>query len=447
MNKMTFYNYLPVWGQNAACSLEGLRIEKDRYGKVFIEKTKDYYISGKLLGDELRNFQNDRLKRIITHCFHTVPYYHQLFKKLSLTPNDFKSTEDLQKLPILTKSEIKRQPDLFISSAIPKNQRYIHDTGGTSGAGLSFWTTHAEDSEQWSVWWRYRNALGITRERWCALFGGKVILPLDHKKAPFWRTNYPGRQIFFSSYHINQDTVVVYADELQKRNITWIHGYPTVIAEFARLLLQKNIFLKLDFVTVGSENLTESHKHVIQKAFGVAPFQHYGLTEGVANFSQDIDGNMRVDEDFSCVEFIKTELGNTIIGTTFTNFAMPLLRYDTGDYGELSEHQDGGFRIVKAVSGRSSEYIKKPDGTILTSAAISLIFNSFSEITQGQILQKKDYSLDINLILQSEFDKSRESKLNEKLMERLGPQIRFNVSYVDSLIKTKNGKTKLIITE
>ena len=126
---------------------------------------------------------------------------------------------------------------------------------------------------------------------------------------------------------------------------------------------------------------------------------------------------------------------------------MPLLRYDTGDYGELSDHQDGGFRIVDSISGRASEYIRKPDGSVITSAAISLIFNSFPEIVQGQLVVKKDGSVDINMILQKDLATDREKELRYKIRERFGGQIDFSLNTVNELKKTKSGKTKLIIEE
>ena len=447
MDKNRIYISLPTCLQNMACSIEGRRIEEERYGSVFETKKAEYASSAKLQGEQLHNYQNERLKKIIDHCYKTVPHYTQLFDKLGLKPEDISGVDELTKLPILTKAEIKSDPDKFVSSAVSKEERYIHNTGGTSGAGLAFWTTHSEDSEQWAVWWRYRNNIGITRDKWCGLFGGKVIMSLDCHKGPYWRTNKPGKQIFFSSYHINEDTVIEYADALEKNKITWIHGYPTVIAEFARLLNLKNRHIHMDYVTVGSENMTENHKQTIKQAFGVEPYQHYGLTEGVANFSQDSERKLRIDEDFSYVEFVQNEYGYSIIGTTFTNYAMPLLRYDTGDYGELSDHQDGGFRIVDSISGRASEYIRKPDGSVITSAAISLIFNSFPEIVQGQLVVKKDGSVDINMILQKDLATDREKELRYKIRERFGGQIDFSLNTVNELKKTKSGKTKLIIEE
>ena len=97
-------------------------------------------------------------------------------------------------------------------------------------------------------------------------------------------------------------------------------------------MLANGIKLDIKYVTIGSENLYDHQKDLILKAFNTIAYQHYGLTEGVANISQKKDGNLYVDEDFSVVEFIpKSELSYSIIGTSLSNWAMPLIRYDTGD--------------------------------------------------------------------------------------------------------------------
>lgn len=446
MNKMYIYYKLPVCLQNIACSLEGLRLEKQRFGRVFDKKFQEYKASEKLRGEELRNLQNRKLCSMIDHCYETVPYYRNLFNSLKITNKDIRTVEDLEILPVLTREEVKQHSSELVSTVIPPHARFMHNTGGTTGSGLKFWTTHEEESEQWAVWWRYRNEIGLTRENWCGLLNGKVIVPVNVNTPPFWRVNKPGKQIFFSASHLNRDTVDLYVKEIKDRNIRWFHGYPTLIAQFASLVIEKGIDLNFDVVSIGSENLTENQRHTIRKAFNVNPFQHYGLTEGVANFSQRQDGTIRVDEDFSYVEFIPTEFGTSIVGTTFTNFAMPLLRYDTGDFGELDERQDGGFRIIKSLDGRASDSIVRKDGSRVSSAAISLIFNSFFEIAQAQIVQKKDTLL-VRLVLIENMNEARKAELVNKFKERVHDDFTIEILEVESLEKTKNGKAKLVIME
>jgi phenylacetate-CoA ligase len=188
----------------------------------------------------------------------------------------------------------------------------------------------------------------------------------------------------------------------------------------------------------------------IKKAFGVKPLQHYGLTEGVANISEDVDGNLTIDEDFSCIEFLPSyEIGAySIIGSSLTNWIMPLLRYDTGDLAvvsDLARHNNRG-RIIDSLIGRSNEYVLLPNNIKVGAAALSLIFNSFDEIKISQIRQKTIDSIDIDLVLNIPHDLFDEKKLLKAIKERLGLDIIININYVYNIERTKSGKHRLVIS-
>src|SRR5690606_33481963 len=57
--------------------------------------------------EELKREQEGRLRQMIRFAHENVPYYHTLFRNLNLRPDDIQTIEDLGKLPILTKEEIK----------------------------------------------------------------------------------------------------------------------------------------------------------------------------------------------------------------------------------------------------------------------------------------------------------------------------------------------------
>jgi len=57
---------------------------------------------------EIKELQNRKLRALIRHAYENVPYYHKLFRKLNLKPDDIKREEDLQKLPILRKEDIRK---------------------------------------------------------------------------------------------------------------------------------------------------------------------------------------------------------------------------------------------------------------------------------------------------------------------------------------------------
>ena len=63
--------------------------------------------------EELKKEQENQIRALINYTYANVPYYHKLFKKLNLNPDDIKNIEDLQQLPIINKSVIKENWDDF----------------------------------------------------------------------------------------------------------------------------------------------------------------------------------------------------------------------------------------------------------------------------------------------------------------------------------------------
>ena len=74
-------------------------INNKKVHRLFLEVSKSQNYST----SELENLQNEKLKKIIHHAYKTVPYYRKTLDKLKLSPDDFKSKNDLVKLPVLKK--------------------------------------------------------------------------------------------------------------------------------------------------------------------------------------------------------------------------------------------------------------------------------------------------------------------------------------------------------
>lgn len=444
MGKMKIYNMLPVWGQNLACTMQGMNINRKRYSAHFEKSLLKYKKTGQLNYEQVREYQDEQIKNLLIHAYSTVPFYKKEFDDYGFNPYTFRNAEELKKLPIITKSVLKEHEKEFISTAELPSKTYIHLTGGTTGKALNYYTTLNEQSEQWAIWWRYRENIGIKRSDWCGEFGSKLIVPITQKKVPYWRYDNAERRLFFSPYHLNAKTVSAYAEELKK--VRWIHGYTSKLADVAYQLVEAGLNVPMEYVTIGAENMYDSQKNILEQAFGRHIYQHYGLTEGAANISQQPDGVLRIDEDWSYVEFVNDGDDNSIIGTNFHYYRMPLIRYNTGDYGELSEKQDGGFRIVKSIRGRDNEYIIKSDGRKITAVEFDEeIFAKVSHAAEFQIVQDNVDELEIRVICLNGYSNDDENTLMTRLKSVVGEDMRYKITYPQELEKTKNGKFKLVI--
>lgn len=309
------------------------------------------------------------------------------------------------------------------------------------------------ENKQWAVWWRYRRALGIELDTWCGWFGGKRIIDPNNKKGPYWRINRPGKQVMYSSLHMTEDTVTLYWQDIQKRKLTWVHGYPSHIAKFAALALDMGLESLQDvrFVTTGAENLLGNQKLLMKKMFPNALIrQHYGLMEGVANISQDKEGKWKVDDDFAFVEFIPISKDNPnvcrIIGTGFSNPAFPLIRFDTGDIATVEQLPDGTTKVI-SINGRSSNVLRGPDGFEINEARLSIVLHDFNNIVECQFHQHSPTEIDLLVVKNKAYNDDDEQKLRENLAECFDKRMNVSILYTESIKRTKAGKLKLVISD
>jgi phenylacetate-CoA ligase len=85
-----------------------------------------------------------------------------------------------------------------------------------------------------------------------------------------------------------------------------------------------------------------------------------------------------------------------IVGTCLHNFAMPFIRYQTGDLAEPS----AGFcpcgrqhPVLSRIVGREADFIVTPEGNIVSPLMLNFLFHRRNDIRLGQIIQE-----DLNFI-------------------------------------------------
>lgn len=446
------YGLLPVTAQNIFCSGEGWRIKRSRYNRNFYRLLEEVKSRAFKPCDEICALRNRRLTDFIKWSCEAVPYYWDLFKRLGLGPADFQAIEDLPKLPVLTKCQVQDNSELFVSKGIPKNKRLTVHTSGSTGAGLRFVSTQDSIQEQFAVYWRYLGWHGLGLDMWRGYFGGRSVVPIHQRRPPFWRYNFPGRQIFFSGYHISEKNLPYYLDEIRQRKPPWLIGYPSLVALLADYILNSGAQLgyRLGGIALSSENLMPQQIEKIKKAFGVKPVQDYGQAEAVANFSECEYGNLHVDEDFSAVEFIPLADDNSyrVIGTNFSNLATALIRYDTGDVVSLSEEKCNCARpgrVVKDIDGRKEDYVILKNRARL--GRMDHIFKDLVNIREAQIHQSAAGKIEVRIVKGTNYSSRDDAQLMRELRKRVGEESEIAIKYMERLPRTARGKLRFVISD
>jgi len=450
------YLRLSPGAQNVLSSLHGYRQRVVRYGSSFDSILSAAHQRSILPPDELKNYQNNRLLLMLrTASF--APYWSERFSDYSINLNSDDGFAELKKLPILVKSDIqscsnKLLPDKSVLKAMTRYPLISVKTSGTTGAGLRFFSTREAEKERWAMWWRYRQSNGIQRTMWCLTFAGRAVVSPKQSKPPYWRYNYPGRQILFSAYHLSDLTAELYLRKIRESRAPWLHGYPSFLALIAGYVLDCGIdFPCIRYVTTGAEKLHGFQRRLIEKAFKVKVYDHYGQAEGVANFSQFSSFNHYVvDEDYAFVEFIPSTTSSQlrIVGTNLVNPAFPLFRYEVGDIALPAANESppyGSFqRCLAGIDGRSEDYLVLSDGSRV--GRLDHIFKDLTDIVEAQFVQHCAGEVDLLYVTKVDDDALIQQKLILMTRRYLGDKISVYLRRVPSVPRTSAGKLKFVVS-
>jgi phenylacetate-CoA ligase len=447
------YYRLPIGLQNIACSMEGYRIKRKRFGRRFKKLQRLVEERGLLSDDQMIRFRNERLHRFIKYSYNAVPYYRKLFSDYGFRPDDISSLDDLSKLPVLSRNDVQQYSEILKSTLLMNGTWRYARTSGTTGAGLQIANTTEATQELWAICFRYRKWHRLNSDVWCGHFGGKPIVPANQKLPPYWRYNVPGKQVLFSAYHISENSLADYIGEIKKRKLRWLHGYPSVISLISSYILEHSIDLgyQVQWITIGSENMMPNQAEMIRKAFGVQPRQHYAMTELAANISECEYGKLHVDEDFAAVELIPINGGDSykIVGTNFSNLAMPLIRYDIQDNAQVDVHDKCSCgkpgRIVKSIDGRKEDYLILKDGTIHGRTAT--IFKYMVNIREAQLYQRKQGEVILRIVRGEKYNDTDETLLLNKIKQRFNDNLDVIIRYVEEVERSKTGKIRFVVSE
>ena len=452
-NIFELYSCMPSFLQNVAVSVEGWRIHRRRFGDGFEGRMSETV--GRLEGDEqdIHEFKKERLSAHLRAASESE-FWRQRFQKYGVDPNGDDPSHELQKLPCLRKSEFKERPSKILPAGFDTNNLLDRRTSGTTGSGLQFWQTFGSRREQFAIWWRYRRWHGLDRDTWCGYFGGRRVVSVEQSQPPFWRYDIPGKQVIFSNYHIGPDTSEDYLETIRRWDLPWLHGYPSSISLLAQLMLERNLSApeSVRIITTGAENLLDSQRETIRKAFKCEVREHYGLAESVANISECEYGRLHVDEDFSGVEFVPVNSETDqyrIVGTNWSNPAFPLFRYDTGDIATLSDEEEcpcGRLgRIVERIEGRREDYVVLPSGARI--GRLDHIFKDMVSVRSAQIYQPSRSRVVLRIVEGEAYDEESEAKVLREARKRLGEEIDIDIEYRDQIPTTDSGKLKFVVSD
>ena len=415
---------------------------------------------GAIYGSEYLKFKkknsnldsNDALVNIANFAIKNVKYYRDRYEGITIsTIEDFKNT-----IGFINKDEVMFHWKDFLVDNINLSNCIEVTTGGTSGQPLKMLhpsNRHiVELANMHSIWnrvgWQY-NTRGVIR---------------NHKLSAeqIYKINPLTKEFIFDAFRMSPDYARQIYHVLKKNKIHFVQAYPSAAFQFCKLCHNQN--LNLSFIKsflCGSEAVTEEQRHFICDELGIKMLNWYGHSEKLVLGGFCKESNfIHIEPSYGYFELIDEQnreftksLGfGEIVGTTFYNRVMPLIRYRTGDYADYagsycscSNHHPN---LLKNIYGRRDKsLIYRADGTITSTTALNLHGELYTYINGMQYIQEEKGKLIVLIIRSNKYTGETENKLMAHFKYSMGEGSLVEIRYVDKLIYQPNGKFLLLISK
>lgn len=399
---------------------------------------------------EWQAYQEEHLERILKYAIEKVPYYRNYWNEHGLIDNKWKS---LLNWPVLTKDTVRKNNRLFLSDESNPSEMYTEFTSGTTGKPLQVWWSKETTLEYYAIYERrIRNWHDVHLNDAHILIGGRMVVPVNRKRPPYWINNKFMNQLYMSSYHMSEESIDSYVSVINTFKPKYILGYASSLYTLANLIQKKG--LKVSPIKCAISNAEHLFSYQVQKimeVFNCEVVNTYGMSELVTGACSDNNWEqMYVWPEVGYIETLNTSFvdendNKRILSTSLLNTEMPLIRYDTGDVGKIEDAKGRlNYKVITSISGRIDDLIVTADGR--TIGRLDPIFKEDYKIVEAQIIQHSIDQFEIVLVPDIGYNSELGNRIAKNLRERIG-EGDIKITLTDKIQRSNTGKFNAVISK
>ncbi|NQV85389.1 MAG: phenylacetate--CoA ligase family protein, partial [Rhodospirillales bacterium] len=256
-------------------------------------------------------------------------------------------------------------------------------------------------------------------------------------------------------------TITEQVDWLEREAPKYLLTHPTNVYRLAQYCLENGIELNgLDQVQTISEILRPGVRDACYAAWGVGVADMYtGRDVGYLALQCPDHDHYHVQAEGVYLEVLDEngnpcrpgEIGRVVV-TPLHNFAMPMIRYDIGDFAEVGERCPcgRGLPVLKRIIGREQDLVTLPGGekrwTLLSAGNIES-FLAIAPVRQYQFVQKDMQTIEARLVVERELTGGEKEGLRDWIVGKLNHPFNVTFSIVEEIPRTRSGKYRDFISE
>ncbi|MBA4147330.1 MAG: phenylacetate--CoA ligase family protein [Verrucomicrobia bacterium] len=402
---------------------------------------------------QIREYQFEQLRKTLEDAGQHCSFYRKAFAEAGFDWR-IRSPDDLQNCPLLDKRLVIDHLPEMVSSAFPKSSRLYITTGGSTGVPVGFYLHKgvSRPKEQAFLEAMWRRAGYFTGARLAVIRGHVTSDKAQGKISSYDATR---DWLMLSSYHLTQDRLPEYLEQIEKFKPDLLHAYPSAALQLAEFLetAGQTWRVPLRGVLCGSERLTLPQKRLLERVFKARVYRWYGHSERVILAGEGRDSELFYFwPQYGFVEFgpPDSEGLQEVIGTSFHNLVMPLVRYRTGDYVRLSAATDDNkefpWPAAVEIAGREQEFLVSNTGRRISLTAFNMHDAVFDDLYAVQFFQDQPGVAEFRYVPGPRFHSSRLQQIESGIRRKLADDFRIVFREVSEVEKTPRGKHKWLVS-
>ena len=404
-----------------------------RFTAYFKAQRKEILDQKEWDSSRLQDQQNERFLALFRQALRHSPFYQKRYADYSIGAHSVQSIEDIHRLPIITKDDIRNHREaIYIGHPWVKTRGR---TSGSSGTPLTVYRDYLSTVREGAYLWAQRALFGLHP-------GQKVVsLRGNLDRTVMKRYDRYADCLHLSSYNLREENAQWYYEQIRQFAPYAILAYPSSAEILANWFDDQRFELSIPYVFTSSEQVYEHQRAKVERVFNTKIVDWYGNAERSIALEQRPDGHYYELPLYSVNEYEH----NRTLTTGLITSSFPLIRYQVNDVITPQLHRED-YRI-EAIAGRHDDVLVLPDGTRV--GRIGTIFSDVPGLEFAQIYQKTSEKFSVNLVVNEAFTPQSLRAIQSKLQDRAGSQAQYEVAYVqeEDIIRSAAGKFKLVISE
>jgi phenylacetate-CoA ligase len=402
---------------------------------------------------QMRELQDEKLRRLVRHAYRNVPYYRARMQELKVRPQDIRGVSDLHKLPMLTKQEVRDHLYFdIVSENHIKDEILKITTSGSTGEPFVCWADRKQLEFRWAATLRAQEWTGYRFGDHCVRLWHQTIGMTPSQARREQLDAILVRRKFMPVFEMREDSLANLVGEIADWRPTFIDGYAEALDLLAGYLRSHPTALGAKAIMSSAQTLPPASRARIEHAFACPVFDKYGAREfsGVAYECEAHRGHHVVGEGY-VVEILRDgqparpgDTGEVVI-TDLNNFCLPFIRYRIGDLAVAMDDAPcpcgRGMPRIGEIEGRVQSIIQGTDGRFLPGTFFAHYLKDFDHaIQQFQVVQEVPGALRFVIVKAGRYHDDVLAEIVATFRRYLGDEMKIDVEISEDIKLVRTGK-------